>query len=82
MNSEVLEEEIKKILVRCLPELKDKELDLDQKQHQFESWDSFSHMEIVGKLEEQFSINLEISEVVELDSPRKIIEVVKSKLTA
>ena len=80
METKDVEVKVKEILTESLPELKHQEFDLDKNQDQFESWDSFSHMEIVGKVEEKFGINLDITEVVELDSPRKIVEAVKGKL--
>lgn len=80
MEKENIEAIVRGILIDTLPELKHKTYDLDRKQDQFESWDSFSHIELIGKIEERFGIQLDITEVVGLDTPRKIIEAVKNKL--
>jgi len=80
MEKNNIEAIVKEILVDTLPELKHKAYDQDKKQDQFESWDSFSHIELIGRIEERFGIQLDITEVVGLDTPRKIIEAVKSKL--
>lgn len=79
MNAEDIKAGIKEILVQSLPELEHQELDWDKKQDQFESWDSFTHLEIMDKIEEKFGVHLEIEEIVELDYPRKIMNIIKNK---
>ncbi|MBU1975759.1 MAG: acyl carrier protein [Nanoarchaeota archaeon] len=71
--------EVVEIFKKTFPELKDAELDLDKNQESFENWDSFAHMELVGGVEEKFGITLEISEVVDLDTPKKFVEIIEKK---
>ena len=79
MNEEEIKNEITNIFKETFPELKEKELELDKHQNDFENWDSFAHMEIVGKVEEKFKVSLEMDEVISLETPRKFIEIIVKK---
>ncbi|MBI2577992.1 MAG: acyl carrier protein [Candidatus Wildermuthbacteria bacterium] len=80
MQSDSIANTVHEIFIEVFPELKDRAFSLDKRQEEFESWDSFSHMELVGKLEERFHINLEMEEVVELNTPQRFIDIVEKKL--
>lgn len=80
MAQENIAGSIRKIFEEVFPELKNKEFDFEKKQEQFESWDSFSHMEIISAVEQHFKINLETEEVVSIDSPRKLVEIIEKKI--
>lgn len=43
-------------------------------------WDSFSHIELVINLESEFGITFETEEIAELNTPNKIINMIKSKV--
>jgi acyl carrier protein len=43
-------------------------------------WDSLSHMNLVSGLESEFGLSMEIDEISEMDSVKKVIEVVEKKL--
>jgi len=79
MNKEEATQDVINIFKETFVELKDKKLDLKKNQSDFENWDSFSHMELVGKIEQKFGISLDLDEVIELDCPEKFIEVVLRK---
>ena len=79
MDKNEVTQEITKIFQETLPELKGKNIELEKNQGDFESWDSFIHMELVGKIEQKFGISLEVDEVIELDSPKKFIQMVLRK---
>lgn len=80
MSSKEIESGIKKIFQNTLVELRGKEVDMNKKQGEFESWDSFTHMDLVSKSEEKFGVTLEMSEVVELDTPRKFAKLIEKKM--
>lgn len=58
---------------------------LDVKEEQLEglkyqavpAWDSVGHMELIAELEDSFDITMEASDIVELDSFEKGIEILK-----
>jgi|TARA_B100000315_G_scaffold254333_1_gene295158 acyl carrier protein len=81
MNLKEIEEGVRGIFQDSLEELKGKEIDLNKKQDEFESWDSFSHMEIASKCEEKFNLTLEMDEIVELDTPQKFVELIQKKIS-
>lgn len=75
-----IETGVKEIFEQQFPEIANKEFDFEKKQDQFEDWDSFSHMELVSKIEDRFGVSLDVNEVVELDSPKKFFEIIDKKI--
>lgn len=45
-----------------------------------DQWDSFSHLELVLALEEEFNIMLEPEEIAEMSTPKLVIEVITKKV--
>ncbi len=43
------------------------------------AWDSLGHMRLVTALQEKFGVELEIDEIMEMDSGRKIFEILQNK---
>lgn len=43
-------------------------------------WDSFSHINIILKIEEEFSLSLDIEDLLKMNSFTSIIETVESKI--
>ena len=80
MNQEDIVNLVTMIFKEVFPELKSKELNLDKKQEEFENWDSFSHMEIISAVEHRFKLSLDTQEVIAIDSPRKLIEIIAKKI--
>jgi len=79
METSEITMEIRKVFLDTFSELAGQELNLEKKQEEFENWDSFSHLELVEKVEEKFNLRFDINEVVELNSPQKFIELVSRK---
>lgn len=77
-------DEIKKIVNRIFLEtfqdLDEDTFDFNRKQEEFENWDSLSHIELISKVENNFDISLEIGEVIGLNSPQNLVEIVEKKL--
>lgn len=42
-------------------------------------WDSLGHMNLVMSLEDTFGVHFEVDEIAEIDSGRKIIEILQAK---
>jgi acyl carrier protein len=72
-------EKITRIFKELFPELSG-DIDLNETQDKYKDWDSFSHMQLVSRIEDEFGITLEIEEVIELDSAMKFAEIVEKKL--
>lgn len=81
MRKDDINKKIVDIFKGSLSELEDKELDFSQKQNDFVGWDSFAHMELVGKIEQVFNITLELDDVIEIDSPQAFVDIVVKKTT-
>ncbi len=79
MKLENISDKIKEIFLSTFPNMKEKSFSFKKKQSDFENWDSFAHMELVAKIEQEFDINLEFSEIAEIDTPQKFVDVVKKK---
>lgn len=43
-------------------------------------WDSFSHLELVLALEEEFNIMLEPEEIAEMKTPKLVLETISNKV--
>jgi len=80
VNEIQIVKKLEKIFYEVFPELEGKNIELNKLYSDFENWDSFNHMEIVLKVEEVFDINIDIDESIELDYPRKFIDLIKTKL--
>jgi acyl carrier protein len=44
-----------------------------------EGWDSLGHLRLVTALQEQFGLEFEVNEVMDMDSVKKIVEICESK---
>lgn len=73
------EERLKKIFLASLPDLKPEEFSLTKRQQEYESWDSFAHMQLIAEVEKEFGVTLGVDEVVGIQSAQDILEVLKAK---
>lgn len=81
MSEPEVTRDVSAIFRDTLPELEGKDLDLDKKYTDFEQWDSFAQMELVGKVEKKFNVSFKPEEVVRLDTPRQFVAGVIQKLS-
>ncbi|RUR08742.1 acyl carrier protein [Legionella sp. km772] len=59
--------------------LRSDQIIIDLRKENVGSWDSLKQMDLVVSLEKEFSINLEISDIVKMDSVRNIMTVLADK---
>ena len=59
--------------------LRSDQIIIDLSKENVGSWDSLKQMDLVVSLEKEFSINLEISDIVKMDSVRNIMTVLADK---
>jgi acyl carrier protein len=43
------------------------------------NWDSIGHMNLVAALEEEFNLQFEVDEIMEMSSPQKILDILKAR---
>lgn len=72
-------EKIIQIFKEVLPDLKEGELELSASQETVVGWDSFAHMELVGKIEQAFGVTFELDEVITLETPQAFVDIVEKK---
>jgi len=72
------EEKIKEIFVKIFPEIST-DFDLNRDQSDYENWDSFTHVNLVSEIEDQFSIELETDEIISISSAKSVLELINKK---
>jgi acyl carrier protein len=72
------EEKIKEIFVKIFPEISN-DFDLNRDQSDYENWDSFTHVNLVSEIEDQFSIELETDEIISISSAKSVLELINKK---
>lgn len=76
-----IEDTVKKVFLKIFSsELKDNSFSFKKTQDKFQNWDSFSHMELVTEIENEFDLNLEMEEIVSTRSPQDFVNLVKRKI--
>ena len=79
-NIKNIENSVKKVFLKIFPsELKKDSFNLKKTQDSFQNWDSFSHMELVAEIENEFGINLEMEEIIPIRSPQDFVNLIKRK---
>lgn len=43
------------------------------------NWDSIGHMNLVATLEQEFNLQFEVDEIMEMSSPQKILDILKTR---
>lgn len=80
MATKNIENVVEKIFLKIFStELKEKPFDFKKAQDKFQNWDSFSHMELVAEIENEFGISLNMDEVISVRSPQDFVNLVTSK---
>ena len=54
---------------------------IDTKAEDVPGWDSVGHLSLGGTLEEVFSINLDVDDLMEMESVRDIVRIITMKLS-
>ena len=72
------EVKLKDIFVKIFPEIEN-DFDLNREQSDYENWDSFSHVNLISEIEDQFSIELETDEIISISSARSVLELINKK---
>jgi acyl carrier protein len=79
-NIKNIEDTVKKVFLKIFSsELKSGSFDFKKTQDKFQNWDSFSHMELVSEMENEFGVNLEMEEIISIRSPQDFVNLIKRK---
>lgn len=69
--------ELKKIFFQVFPDLEESKFDWKMKQNEYEDWDSFTHLNLITLVEEQFGISISDDDVIELKSAEMILNFIE-----
>ena len=81
MEEAHVKEKIKKVFLDVFG-MDEKKFHFAMTSEDIKEWDSLSHMNLVSGLEKEFGLSMEIDEISEMDSVKKVIEVVEKKLAS
>lgn len=77
MTHDEVKEKVKSIFEAVFP---GEEFRWDKKQEEFPQWDSLSHMELVGKMEETMGVRFAMEEIMGFNTPDDFLKVISKKL--
>lgn len=63
-----VETEIKEIFFQVFPDLEESEFDWKKKQNDYDTWDSFSQLNLITMIEEKFNILISDDNAIDLQS--------------
>jgi len=72
------EEKIKEVFVKIFPEITN-DYDINREQSDYENWDSFTHVNLISEIEDQFAIQLETDEIISISSAKTALELITKK---
>ena len=58
-------------------ELSDREILEELEYNSIEAWDSIGHMNLIGNIEDEFGILMEMDDIIDLSSYKKVMELLK-----
>lgn len=70
----------KKILEIFKKNLKNKNIKINSTVHNIVEWDSLSHVNIINEASKKFSVNISFNEMVNINSVKNLINLIKKKL--
>jgi len=74
------EDKIKKIFAEAF-EIPEEEVHDDIAYNSYQPWDSLKHLQLVSMLEEELGIELEMDDIIDMSSYKKVREIVLKYLT-
>ena len=73
-----MEQQLRKLMADLF-NVKEDEITDDSSIHNIESWDSLSHLRLIGSIEEQFRVSLSADEMVEMTTFANIKRILRGK---
>jgi len=72
------EDKIKEVFIKIFPEIVD-DFNLARDQSDYENWDSFTHINLISEIEDQFDVQLDTDEIISISSAKTALELIKKK---
>ena len=73
------ESTLKQIFIDIFPDVDESSFNWDKKQSDYENWDSFAHLRIISEIEEKFSIQLDVEDVIYITNASGFLKIIKNK---
>ena len=70
---------LKQIFIDVFPDVDESSFNWDKKQNDYENWDSFAHLRIISEIEEKFSIQLDVEDVIYITNAFGFLKIIKNK---
>jgi len=72
-------EKLKEIFLKFFQNIKEDDFSFDKDRFQFENWDSLTHMQLISEAESIFEVNFEMDEVVDINRPQDLLDLILKK---
>lgn len=73
------ESTLKEIFIDIFPDVDESSFNWDKKQNDYENWDSFAHLRIISEIEEKFTIQLDVEDVIYINNASGFLKIIKNK---
>ena len=70
---------LKEIFIDIFPDVDESSFNWDKKQNDYENWDSFAHLRIISEIEEKFTIQLDVEDVIYINNASGFLKIIKNK---
>jgi len=81
MNKTIIQNTLLKVFKQSFPN-NSNEITLEDKPQDIDAWDSLGHMMLISNIEQEFNINFDFDEMLDLDSVISIVNVLFEKLNS
>ena len=65
--------------MEAFPALPESDFQWTKTQNDYENWDSFAHLRIISEIEEKFSIQLDVEDVIYITNAFGFLKIIKNK---
>ena len=75
-----LDVDVKKIFFETFPLLTESDFSWEKTQNNYDDWDSFAQLNLITLTEAKFEINFSDDEITSINSPKTLLDMIKSKI--
>ena len=75
-----LDADVKKIYIETFPLLTESDFSWEKTQNNYDDWDSFAQLNLITLTEAKFEINFSDDEITSINSPKTLLDMIKSKI--
>ena len=70
---------LKEIFIDIFSDVDESSFKWDKNQKDYENWDSFAHLRILSEIEEKFTIQLDVEDVIYINDASGFLKIIKNK---